>query len=171
MKKITLLDVAETCGVSGATVSYILNHTNLKKFPQETIDKVRSCADRLGYEPKHLLVNGIIMVMPITPSVEQGNTIFCFDLSKDPTQLLSAPPEKIPQCEGFCKIATNRCPFVTQINLNFPGAEALVKMGIDWGECFHRYQMLRNEDSLIPKLRSLASDDEFQAVNDTDFQI
>jgi len=111
------------------------------------------------------------MVMPITPSVEQGNTIFCFDLSKDPTQLLSAPPEKIPQCEGFCKIATNRCPFVTQINLNFPGAEALVKMGIDWGECFHRYQMLRNEDSLIPKLRSLASDDEFQAVNDTDFQI
>jgi len=67
MKKITLLDVAETCGVSGATVSYILNHTNLKKFPQETIDKVRSCADRLGYEPKHLLVNGIIML--VCPSV------------------------------------------------------------------------------------------------------
>ena len=50
----TLKDIAEACGVSAATVSYVLNGRSDLKLTDETKRKVRSMAERLGYEPNAL---------------------------------------------------------------------------------------------------------------------
>ncbi|WP_115728061.1 LacI family DNA-binding transcriptional regulator [Actinomyces culturomici] len=51
-KRPTAADVAAIAGVSRSTVSYILNGSGRHTFPEETIDRVRSAADQLGYTPQ-----------------------------------------------------------------------------------------------------------------------
>ncbi|NKY10429.1 substrate-binding domain-containing protein [Cellulomonas hominis] len=48
----TAADVAALAGVSRSTVSYILNGSGMQTFAPETVEKVRSAADRLAYTPQ-----------------------------------------------------------------------------------------------------------------------
>lgn len=49
-KKVTSIDVARLAGVSQSTVSMVLNRNPKMNFSQETIDKVYSAAEQLGYQ-------------------------------------------------------------------------------------------------------------------------
>lgn len=51
MKKVTALDVAKACGVSQATVSYVLNNRPDKQISDKTREKVLAAASRLAYYP------------------------------------------------------------------------------------------------------------------------
>ena len=53
-KNIGIKDVAAAAGVSATTVSHVLNDVSYARISQETRDKVRSAADRLGYGPNRL---------------------------------------------------------------------------------------------------------------------
>lgn len=50
-KRPTVADVARRCGVSTATVSYVLNDTPGHSIPASTRERVRSAAASLGYVP------------------------------------------------------------------------------------------------------------------------
>lgn len=50
--KITMRDIAKDCGVSVATVSYVLNHSQKEKISHETRLKILESATRLHYAPK-----------------------------------------------------------------------------------------------------------------------
>jgi DNA-binding LacI/PurR family transcriptional regulator len=49
--RVTSFDVARVCGVSRATVSYVLNNTTGRQIPAETRQRVLKAADALGYRP------------------------------------------------------------------------------------------------------------------------
>jgi hypothetical protein len=49
--KATMRDIAQACGISVATVSYVLNHSEKEKISHETRLKVLETATRLHYEP------------------------------------------------------------------------------------------------------------------------
>jgi LacI family transcriptional regulator len=49
MKRVTIYDVAKEAGVSLATVSRVINGSNVVKGP--TRDKVQAAVDKLGYKP------------------------------------------------------------------------------------------------------------------------
>jgi LacI family transcriptional regulator len=53
-KNIGIKDVAAAAGVSATTVSHVLNDVSYARISQETRDKVRSAAERLGYGPNRL---------------------------------------------------------------------------------------------------------------------
>jgi len=47
----SLKEVAKLCGVTPATVSYIMNGRHLDRMLPETIQKVRAAAEKLNYRP------------------------------------------------------------------------------------------------------------------------
>ena len=51
LRRVTSADVAREAGLSRATVSYVLNDTPHQKIPEETRQRVRTAAARLGYAP------------------------------------------------------------------------------------------------------------------------
>jgi LacI family transcriptional regulator len=53
-KNIGIKDVAVAAGVSVTTVSHVLNDVSYARISQETRDKVKSAAERLGYGPNRL---------------------------------------------------------------------------------------------------------------------
>lgn len=50
-RRVTGDDVARACGVSRATVSYVLNHDPRQTIPPETRERVLQAAQQLGYSP------------------------------------------------------------------------------------------------------------------------
>lgn len=50
-QRITSADVARACGVSRATVSYVLNNDPRQTIPLETRERVLQAAQKLGYSP------------------------------------------------------------------------------------------------------------------------
>lgn len=50
--RVTMRDIAKACGISVATVSYVLNHSEKEKITHETQLKVLETAARLHYEPR-----------------------------------------------------------------------------------------------------------------------
>lgn len=50
-QRITSTDVARACGVSRATVSYVLNNDPRQTIPLETRERVLQAAQKLGYSP------------------------------------------------------------------------------------------------------------------------
>ncbi|MFA6776392.1 MAG: exodeoxyribonuclease I [Sphaerochaetaceae bacterium] len=111
------------------------------------------------------------LVVPITPALDLNKSIYCFDLSKDPAPLLSATTDQLPNVPGLCKIAFNRCPFLTKASPVFPGEETLSRLGIDWASSMQRYRMIQEDTSLILKLREVDAAEIRPTVNDADFQI
>ena len=111
------------------------------------------------------------LVVPITPSKDVANTIICFDLSKDPTKLLSFKGGSIRDVDGVCTISLNRCPFVTPVNKSFPDDATFARLGIDRAKCRESYRILYDHPEVIPVLRDSLSDEERGDVEDTDFQI
>ena len=49
-KKVTIRDIAERCGVSTATVSYVINGKS-SRYSAETLDKIHAVMKDAGYEP------------------------------------------------------------------------------------------------------------------------
>lgn len=109
------------------------------------------------------------MILPITPHVKNENTIVCFDLSKDPSNLLTAKPEDVFKVPGVMKVATNKVPFLATCN-TLKDAD-YTRLGIDYESCLSRYRILtEHRTELIIKIRSNDSD-EFVVPDDPDFQI
>ena len=49
-KKVTLKDIADASGISVSSVSMILNQRSDVSFREETVEKVRTAAAKLGYQ-------------------------------------------------------------------------------------------------------------------------
>lgn len=52
VKKVTLVDIAQKCNVTAASVSMILSNKKINRFSQETIEAVRETATKLNYQTK-----------------------------------------------------------------------------------------------------------------------
>lgn len=71
-KKVTTRDIAEALGVSQSTVSMILSEKPRVSFSQDTVYKVRTMAEQMGYADQvpdvsrksKALVNTIIAICP-----------------------------------------------------------------------------------------------------------
>ncbi len=83
-KRVTMTDIAKAAGVSQSTVSNILGRNRASSFPQETVTRVLTTAEKLGYQPQHrqskanILASRRILVLatrltnPYYPSILQS---------------------------------------------------------------------------------------------------
>jgi LacI family transcriptional regulator len=67
-KKVTLQDIANTVGISSASVSMILASKSLNRFSDETINAVYTASRELGYESKHSKEDRKVVII-VCPSV------------------------------------------------------------------------------------------------------
>ncbi len=63
-KKITLNDIAKIANISTAAVSMILSNKNLSRFSDETIDRINTIADDLGYQRKIKKEKTLLIICP-----------------------------------------------------------------------------------------------------------
>ncbi len=88
-RKTTMRDIAKDCGISVATVSYVLNHSEKEKISHETRLKVLESATRLHYEPRAVRAAGktssgligVIINLKETNSV--GKKMLYYDLAAE----------------------------------------------------------------------------------------
>ncbi len=112
------------------------------------------------------------LVLPITPAKDVANTFICFNLMKDPLALLSSKnPKDLMEVDGVCTIAINRCPFITPVNRSFPDEATFKRLGIDKEKCRSAYRLLSQNAQLIPLLREAKAAEQYDDVDDTDFEI
>ncbi|WP_320127805.1 exodeoxyribonuclease I [uncultured Sphaerochaeta sp.] len=105
------------------------------------------------------------LIVPLTPLPDNGNSILCFDLSKDVAPLLQANAENLMEVDGVFTLAVNKCPFVSK------GAvltdKLAVKLGIDKKLALLRYDQICNQTNLL--LLGREYKDTFEPVQDVDF--
>ncbi|MFI7633425.1 LacI family DNA-binding transcriptional regulator [Nonomuraea sp. NPDC049400] len=109
-KRTTIADVARTAGVSGATVSFVLNDTPGQSIPEETRQRVLEAVRQLGYRPRgsaRALASGrsdvVLLSIPhlsigpgITRFVEQFATSLAHAGLTLVTHLAGAPGRSLP---------------------------------------------------------------------------
>ncbi len=82
MRKISIKDVAREAGVSTTTVSYVLNQIKTQSISDETSQRVREAAARLGYVPnlnaRSLTSRRTNLIGVVIPQTEPGRE-FMFD--------------------------------------------------------------------------------------------
>ena len=82
MRKVSIRDVAREAGVSIATVSYVLNRISTQTISEDTQQKVRAAAARLGYVPnlnaRSLTSRRTNLIGVVIPQTEPGRE-FMFD--------------------------------------------------------------------------------------------
>ncbi len=106
------------------------------------------------------------LVVPITQTASNANSIIVFDLMEDPHTLLSMPDEKFFTVHGINRIALNRCPFVSPLTvLNEPIA---TRLGIDKEACFANLALLREEPLLPVRIRMASNQDDQAPAKDVD---
>ncbi len=109
------------------------------------------------------------MILPISPKVDQDNSIVCFNLSKDPSVLLSCDAKDIYRTPGLFKLAINKCPFLAPVNTL--SDEDYQRLGIDKKLCsVHYRQIMENSANIIVKLRE-NEEAAFVQSEDPDFAI
>jgi DNA-binding Lrp family transcriptional regulator len=87
--KITMRDIAKDCGISVATVSYVLNHSEKEKISHETRLKVMESATRLHYEPRAVRAasktrSGLIgVIINLKETNTAGKKILYYDLAAE----------------------------------------------------------------------------------------
>lgn len=94
--KATMRDIAQACGISVATVSYVLNHSEKEKISHETRLKVLETATRLHYEPHSVRtlgqtksgLIGVIVTLKETNTV--GKKMMYYDLAAELSTRLRA---------------------------------------------------------------------------------
>lgn len=128
--------------------------------------------------PKPLLCTNVIftnpngctsMILPLSPKVNQDNSVLCFDLAKDPAALISAASENISNTPGLFKIAVNKVPFIAPVSTL--KLEDFKRLGIDYNLCMTHYEIIaRNLNDLIVKLRQ-HPEPEYPQSDDPDFSI
>ena len=109
------------------------------------------------------------MIVPLTPKVNQDNSVYCFDLTKDPSALFSADSGNIHKVPGVFRLAVNKVPFIAPLSaLKY---EDYARLGLDYGLCFTRYNMIiQNRGELLVKFRDNTGDD-YPESTDPDFSI
>jgi len=137
----------------------VKNLLNLQGVPQPLIHTSRIFTNPHGCSS---------LVVPITASFLQDNVVFFFDISKDPSLLLSATEENIFSSPGLFRVGINKSPFLTKMNTI--DAEAYRRLGIDKNLCLAHYKtIIENRSSLIVKLRQ--AEKPFTAPEDPDYRI
>ena len=108
------------------------------------------------------------LIVPLTTCTGQENTIWYFDLRKDPTALITASETEVARVAGLGKLATNKCPFIAKTNtLDRAGYK---RLALDWDICMtHLEQIKANIKGIVVKLRQQESS--FAPVDDPDFRI
>ena len=108
------------------------------------------------------------LIVPLTSCTGQDNTIWFFDLRKDPAALITAPEEELAGAPGLGKLAANKCPFIAKTNtLDSAGYK---RLGLDRDICMKHLDLIKqNIRSIIVKLRNLEPD--YEPVDDPDFKI
>lgn len=95
-QKITMRDIAKACGISVATVSYVLNHSEKEKISHETRLKVMEAATRLHYEPRSVRTFGktksglIGVVITLKGTNTVGKKLMYYDLAAELSMQLRA---------------------------------------------------------------------------------
>lgn len=106
------------------------------------------------------------LVLPLAMHPTNKNSVICFDLCEDPTDLLNLPAEEISRllytktadlAEGEKRIALkevhlNKSPVLATARL-LEGAAAQ-RLGIDLDQCRKHWQMLKDQ-TLVPKLQQV----------------
>jgi len=109
------------------------------------------------------------LILPITPHAKNENTIVCFDLSQDLTPLLCAKEDEILKVPGIIKIAVNKVPFLS--GMNVLDSAGYARLGIDFEQCIDRYRSIMVDlPTLIKKIRS-NDVDSYETANDPDYAI
>lgn len=88
--KITMRDIAKECGVSVATVSYVLNHSQKEKISHDTRLKIMEVATHLHYAPrtigKHAIEhksNLVGIIINLKESNTAGKKMLFYDLAAE----------------------------------------------------------------------------------------
>lgn len=105
------------------------------------------------------------LIVPLTPLPDNGNSILCFDLSKDVAPLFQATSENIMQVDGIFTLAVNKCPFVSKLSVLTDSLA--VKLGIDKELAMFRYNQICNQPRLL--LLGREYKETFEPVKDADF--
>ncbi len=106
------------------------------------------------------------LVVPITQTASNPNSIIVFDLMEDPRTLLFMPDEKFFTVHGINRIALNRCPFVSPLAvLTEPVAD---RLGIDKETCLANLALLRANPLLPVRIRMASSQDDQTPAKDVD---
>ncbi len=88
-RKVTMRDIAKDCGISVATVSYVLNHSEKEKISHETRLKVMESATRLLYEPRAVRTSsktrsGLIgVIINLKENNSAGKKMLYYDLAAE----------------------------------------------------------------------------------------
>lgn len=88
-RKVTMRDIAKDCGISVATVSYVLNHSEKEKISHETRLKVMESATRLHYEPRAVRAasktrSGLIgVIINLKETNSAGKKMLYYDLAAE----------------------------------------------------------------------------------------
>lgn len=108
------------------------------------------------------------LIVPITPSLNQDNSVFCFDLSKDPSLLISSSADDVFNTPGLFRMAVNKSPFIC--DMNTVSDSDLKRLNINKELCLSHYRTItENRGALIQKLRQ--QEKPAEGPKDTDFQI
>ena len=113
------------------------------------------------------------LILPLTPSPEADNNVYCFDLSEDPSPLFAAQDENFFRTKGLFRLAINKCPFLAPLNV-LRQPEDFTRLGIDFQLCTERYETITaNRNLLIQKIRDLRNreKEENTRPDDTDSQL
>lgn len=94
--KVTMDDIAKACGVSVATVSYVLNHSEKEKISHEVCLKVMEAATRLHYTPclqskraaKHRS-NLVGIIIHLDEADSPGKKLLYYDLAAELSRRMS----------------------------------------------------------------------------------
>jgi len=123
------------------------------------------------------------VVLPVCQHPINSNSIICFDLSQSPERLLKADapsllplvfPSKDELADGEERIAlksvnVNRSPIVAPLaTLGEPEAK---RLGINLSRCKQHLEELRGSPGLVEKIQEAFSANQYNKVDDPDFQL
>jgi exodeoxyribonuclease I len=109
------------------------------------------------------------LLMPVAADPHNSNSVLCFDLSRDPEQLLGASEEELLSNPQLTRIALNKCPFISPASVLTD--EVAERLHIDKGLCREHYSAIRARKDLAGKVHSALSRPYQEQVSDPDFMI
>ncbi len=109
------------------------------------------------------------MIVPISPKINQDNSMLCFNLAEDPSILLTSEGDDIYKAKGLFKISINKSPFLAP--LNALKTNDYERLGINYNLGMEHYkQIVANRTKLLTKFRENPGE-EYETSDDPDFAI
>lgn len=109
------------------------------------------------------------LMLPLAADPQNSNSVLCYDLSKDPRELIEASVEQLSGGPILTKIALNACPFISPVSVLTD--QVAFRLGIDKQRCREHYRQLISRSDLAGKIHAACSLPYPQGVEDPDFQI